>query len=72
MAAALNDLGYKNPLNTKHCECIDRVIKQATEMRQLIEDCKSCGLQLPEAEERNNNLLSLATKLKAKFFPDRP
>jgi hypothetical protein len=61
-----------SPLNPEHCDCLDKVLQSIARTRELIHQCKDCGLDMSRAEEENIAQEALATRLKAKFFPNRP
>ncbi len=60
-----------NPLTDEHCACLDRVMDNIVQTRDLLRKCKNCGLDVSRAEEEVNAQEQLARKLKAEFFPDR-
>lgn len=62
---------YECPLNDKHCEALDKALTVAANARQLAQDCVDCGLPMHDALAEIKAREDLATKLKAKFFPNR-
>jgi hypothetical protein len=62
---------YNCPLGDSHCNALDKALQMAAQARQLAQDCVDCGLPMEDALNEIKAREELATKLKAKFFPQR-
>lgn len=59
----------ENPLDPKHCECLDECLRKNREARRLIERLQRAGVDVTHLEEENNKRKKLAESIKAEFFP---
>jgi hypothetical protein len=62
---------YQCPLDDKHCQALDKSLTIIANARKLAQDCIDCGLPMEDAMAEIKAREELATKLKAKFFPNR-
>lgn len=60
-----------NPLTDEHCQCLDQVLDSIAVTQQLLEKCRSCGVDVSAFESRNAEQRKMAESLKRTFFPDR-
>jgi len=56
----------------KDCDCFNRTAERANLLQDALNDLQECGIDCSPLTEENKQTLATATKLKAKFFPDRP
>lgn len=61
-----------NPLTPEHCACLNKVLEQSGPAIDLAKACKECGLDSDEYLNQLTAQKDMATKLKAKFFPNIP
>jgi len=61
-----------NPLTQDHCDCLIAAEQEASRLLALIERCERCGLEYGAQREELNTIRSIASRLRAEFFPGRP
>lgn len=59
------------PLGDKDCEALDKALAELARVEKLCDDAIDCGLPLEDLMSDIRQRKSLATNLKAKFFPHR-
>lgn len=59
------------PLGDKDCEALDKALADLTRVEKLCDDAIDCGLPLQDLMAEIRTRKTLATNLKAKFFPHR-
>jgi hypothetical protein len=58
-----------NPLTDKHCEALDCVLGNYQNVKDTIQACEDCDLDMTSQKERLEAQKTIASKLKAKFNP---
>ena len=72
LAMAEDVLGaIKKALGDEECACLDRVLQRTPAIVELARKCEDCGWDVSAARQTLEEQLSIATKAKATFFPDR-
>jgi hypothetical protein len=59
------------PLGDKDCEALDKALADLARVEKLCDDAIDCGLPLKDLMAEIQQRKTLATNLKAKFFPHR-
>lgn len=61
-----------NPLKPEDCDCLDKVIESSVALREFLQKCQQCELDVNAAIAENEKHLQTATAMKRAWFPDRP
>jgi hypothetical protein len=61
----------KHALGDEECACLDRVLQRTPALIQLAQACEDCGWDVSAARGALEEQQAIATKAKAKFFPNR-
>jgi hypothetical protein len=61
-----------NPLNQDHCDCLTGVLGTGPGLTELIQCLNDCGVDTTELNAINQQQQTMASQLKAKFFPSKP
>lgn len=59
-----------SPLTEEHRACLDRCLSSCAATAELIKLARDGGLNVDEAEQKNEEQRSIATALKRSFFRD--
>jgi hypothetical protein len=59
-------------LTDQHCACLDAALQSIAQTRQILANCKDCGLPVDDYVAQNDAQGQLVSALKAKFFPANP
>lgn len=62
---------YNNPLKQEHCDCLDKILESVPMSLEQARACEECGLDMGEYIAQLEQQQAIATRLKAKFFPNR-
>jgi hypothetical protein len=58
-------------LEDKHCDACNEVLQAIPKIQELLDRCKSCGLDVTEFQAQLDNQNAMATAIKREFFPQR-
>lgn len=65
-------MGILNPLTQDHVDAINRVLRSATDIKDTIDACEECGLDMTDRRGRHEAQQQIATQIKKIFMPHLP